>query len=100
MPVNENEIAIDRMHAANVNVKIGDTIRVGGQDFKVTALVALVNYSTLYEKPTDSMFDAIFFDVAMVTDEGFDRIKNNIHYNYAWTYNDKPEDEVEEKSFI
>jgi putative ABC transport system permease protein len=41
MPSSADEIAIDRMHAANVNVKIGDTIRVGGQDFKVTALVAL-----------------------------------------------------------
>ncbi len=98
MPSSADEIAIDRMHADNVKVKIGDTIRVGGQDFKVTALVALVNYSTLYEKPTDSMFDAIYFDVAMVTDEGFDRIKNNIHYNYAWTYNVKPVDEVEEKA--
>ena len=97
MPVNENEIAIDRMHANNVNVKVGDTIKVAGQDFKVTALIALVNYSTLYEKPTDSMFDAIYFDVAMVTDKGFDRIDKNIHYNYAWYYENKPADGVEEK---
>ena len=98
MPKNENEIAIDRMHADNVKIKVGDTISVGGEDYKVTALIALVNYSTLYEKPTDSMFDAIYFDVAIVTDEGFDRIDKGIHYNYAWTYNDKPTDETEEKS--
>lgn len=98
MPKNENEIAIDRMHADNVKIKVGDTISVGGEDYKVTALIALVNYSTLYEKPTDSMFDAIYFDVAIVTDEGFDRIDKGIHYNYAWTYNDKPADETEEKS--
>ena len=30
MPQNENEIAIDRMHADNVKIKIGDTINVGG----------------------------------------------------------------------
>ena len=99
MPQNENEIAIDRMHADNVNVKVGDTIIVGGVPFKVTALVALVNYSTLYEKPTDSMFDAIYFDVAIVTDEGFDRVDSNIKYNYAWKYKDKPADEVQEKTF-
>lgn len=97
MPENENEIAVDRMHADNVDIKIGDTIRVGGEDFKVTAFIALVNYSTLYEKPTDSMFDAIYFDVAIVTDEGFDRLTQSVHYNYAWTYNDKPADEKEEK---
>ena len=97
MPADENEIAIDRMHADNVKVKVGDTIKVAGQEFKVTALVALVNYSTLYEKPTDSMFDATYFDVAIVTDEGFERVNSNIHYNYAWTYNSKPADEAEEK---
>ena len=98
MPRKKNEIAIDRMHADNVNVKVGDNINVNGVNYKVTALIALVNYSTLYEKPTDSMFDAIYFDVAIVTDEGFDDIDKNLHYNYAWTYNDKPEDETEEKA--
>ena len=97
MPKNENEIAIDRMHAANVGVKVGDTIKVGGRDYKVTALIALVNYSTLYEKPTDSMFDATYFDVAMVTKEGWDRINQNVHYNYAWYYDKKPADDIEEK---
>ena len=97
MPENENEIAIDRMHAANVGIKVGDSIKVGGKDYTVTALIALVNYSTLYEKPTDSMFDAIYFDVAMVTKEGWDRIDQNIHYNYAWFYKEKPADDIEEK---
>ena len=98
MPENENEIAIDRMHAVNTNLKVGDTIGVDGAEFKITALIALVNYSTLYEKPTDSMFDATYFDVAMVTDEGFDKIHNSIHYNYAWKYNERPEDEIAEKA--
>lgn len=98
LPVNENEIAIDRMHADNVGIKIGDTISVGGEDFKVTGLIAMVNYSTLFEKSTDSMFDAIYFDVAIVTDKGFDRVNKNIHYNYSWLYENKPEDEIEEKA--
>ena len=97
MPKADNEIAIDRMHADNTGIKVGDTITVGDVEYKVTALVALVNYSTLYEKPTDSMFDAINFDVAIVTEEGFDNLHKNIHYNYAWTYNEKPEDQVKEK---
>ena len=43
------------------------------------------------------MFDALYFDVALVTNEGFDRIHKNTHFNYAWTYNNKPEDVVKEK---
>ena len=66
-PKTASEIAIDRMHADNNSIKVGDTIRVQGKDMKVTGLIAMVNYSTLYEKNTDSMFDAITFDVAVVT---------------------------------
>lgn len=98
LPENENEIAVDRMHADNVGMKVGDTIRVGGEKFEVVGLIAYVNYSTLHEKTTDLMFDAIKFDVAMVTDEGFDRLGESIHYAYAWKYKDAPADEKEEKA--
>ena len=98
LPENENEIAVDRMHADNVDMKVGDTIRVGGEKFEVVGLIAYVNYSTLHEKTTDLMFDAIKFDVAMVTDEGFDRLGESIHYAYAWKYEDAPADEKEEKA--
>ena len=83
-PQNENEIAVDRMHADNVGMKVGDTIKVSGKEFKVSGLIAYVNYSTLHEKKTDMMFDAIKFDVAMVTKEGFERLDKSIHYTYAW----------------
>lgn len=33
-PENENEIAVDRMHADNVGIKTGDTITVGDKKFK------------------------------------------------------------------
>lgn len=98
LPENENEIAVDRMHADNVDMKVGDTICVGGEEFEVVGLIAYVNYSTLHEKTTDLMFDAIKFDVAMVTDEGFDRLGESIHYAYAWKYKDAPADEKEEKA--
>ena len=98
LPENENEIAVDRMHADNVDMRVGDTIRVGGEKFEVVGLIAYVNYSTLHEKTTDLMFDAIKFDVAMVTDEGFDRLGESIHYAYAWKYKDAPADEKEEKA--
>lgn len=96
-PQNENEIAVDRMHADNVRMKVGDTIKVSGKEFKVSGLIAYVNYSTLHEKKTDMMFDAIKFDVAMVTKEGFERLDKSIHYTYAWKYEDEPADDIEQK---
>lgn len=97
LPETEDEIAIDRMHADNAGIKVGNTVTVGGQQYKVVGLIAYVNYSTLHEKSTDLVFDALKFDVAMVTDDGFDRLGSSIHYAYAWQYLEKPSDEKEEK---
>ncbi len=97
-PETENEIAVDRMHADNVGIQVGDEITVGGQSYTVTGLIAYVNYATLHEKSTDLMFDALKFDVAMVTDAGFDRLSEAVHYTYAWQYNQEVADEKEEKS--
>lgn len=96
-PENENEIAIDRMHADNAGIKTGDTITVGGRTYEVVGLISYVNYYTLHEKSTDFMFDAIRFDVAMVTEEGFARLGSSIHYCYAWKYMEAPAGEKEEK---
>ncbi|MGN0151354.1 MAG: FtsX-like permease family protein [Wujia sp.] len=96
-PEKEDEIVIDRMHADNVGIKVGDTVTVGGQLYKVTGLIAYVNYSTLHEKNTDLMFDALKFDVAMVTERGFERLNKTVHYAYAWQYVEEPADEIEEK---
>ncbi|MBD5543247.1 MAG: FtsX-like permease family protein [Lachnospiraceae bacterium] len=97
-PDTEDEIAIDRMHADNCGIKVEDIITVGGQSFKVVGLIAYVNYSTLHEKNTDLIFDALKFNVAMVTESGFNRLSQTIHYTYAWKYEKEPKDEKEEKT--
>lgn len=98
LPETENEIAVDRMHADNVGVKTGDTITIGGRKWNVVGLIAYVNYATLHEKNTDLIFDAINFDVAMVTTEGFDALTQPVHYSYAWHYKSMPLDEKQEKA--
>lgn len=95
-PEMEDEIAVDRMHADNTGIKIGDTVTVGSQSYQVAGLIAYVNYSTLHEKSTDFMFDALKFDVAMVTAEGFEHLSSEVHYAYAWQFEKKPDDETED----
>lgn len=96
-PQNEREIIIDRMHADNAGISVGDTISVGTESFKVVGLAAFVDYSTLYESNNDTMFDALTFNVAMTTKSGFERIKGRTNYVYAFCYDEKPADVIEEK---
>lgn len=97
-PTADDEIAVDRMHADNVGISVGDTVTVSGETFTVTGLIAYVNYATLHEKNTDLMFDALKFNVAMVTDGGFQRISESVHYAYAWRYRTTPADDAEQKT--
>lgn len=99
LPETKDEIALDRMHADNAGIKVGDIVTVGGCQYETVGLIAYVNYSTLHEKSTDLIFDALKFDVAMVTDEGFSRLDGAIHYTYAWQYAKRPVDVKEEKGF-
>ena len=95
LPQSKNEIAIDRMYADNNNYQVGQTIKVGKKKLKITGLVALSDYSALFSKNSDLMFDAIKFGVGIVSDEGFESFKDaKIYYNYAWTYNEVVDNEV------
>lgn len=89
LPKKTDEIAIDRMHADNIGVKVGDTLKIGKKTYTISGLVANVDYSSLFQKNSDVMFDALTFDVGLVTNEGFDAIDASTHYNYAYTFNNQ-----------
>ncbi len=97
LPESDGEIAIDRMHADNVGVTVGDSIRVDDETYEITGLIAYVNYTTLHEKNSDFMFDALKFNVAMLTPGDYDRLNSREHYSYSWKYEQSPADETEEK---
>lgn len=93
MPVSDSEIAIDRMYADNNKLEIGDTLTVDNIEYKISGLIALSDYSALFQNPSDMMFDAVKFGVALVTDDCFENMDDtHIHYSYSWKYNNPPED--------
>ena len=98
LPAGTGEIAIDRMYADNNNLSVGDTLRSGKRTWKITGLVALSDYSCLFQNNNDSMFDAVKFGVSVVTEEEFDSLdQEKLQYNYSWIYYEKPKTEKEEK---
>lgn len=96
LPANDGEIAIDRVFAKNNDISVGDSITLKGRKLLITGFVALPDYSTLFERNTDSMFDSVNFSVAVMTKSGFDALgSRNMEYNYAWLYNEAPADDIE-----
>lgn len=94
-PVASDEIAIDRIHANKNELEIGDTITVSGKELKISGLVALTDYSALYQSPTDTMFDTKKFGVGVMTEEGFEAIgEDRLHYSYSWRYSERPADDA------
>ncbi|MBQ4465122.1 MAG: ABC transporter permease, partial [Oscillospiraceae bacterium] len=94
----DSEITIDRMYADNNELHVGDTLTLCGKAFHITGLVALSDYSALYQSPTDMMFDAVKFGVGIVTEDAFDALRDtHLHYSYSWEYNHKPADDIAAK---
>ena len=86
------------MYADNNGLKVGDTLSDGKKDWTITGLVALSDYSALFQNNNDTMFDSVKFGVGVVTEEEFDNLdQDKLQYNYAWTYNEAPKTEKEEK---
>ena len=86
------------MYADNNSLKIGDTLSSGDKTWKIAGLIALSDYSALFQNNNDSMFDAVKFGVSVVTPEEFDSLdQEKLQYNYSWIYDKKPKDEKEEK---
>ena len=85
LPKSDDEIAVDRMYADNNKLSIGDVIKANDREYKISATVALSDYSAMFSDNDDMMFDAKLFGVAVVTDAAFDSYMNP-KYCYAWKY--------------
>ncbi|MCR5796462.1 MAG: ABC transporter permease [Eubacterium sp.] len=98
LPKQDGEIAIDRMYADNNKFDIGSEIIFRKAKFKVVGLVALSDYSALFEDNGDVMFDATEFGVAVTTGGSFDAFNKKLRrYQYSYKYKNAPKSEKEEK---
>lgn len=96
LPEADGEIALDRLYAENNGLEIGDEIRAGERTYTICGLTAFSDYSALFRKNTDTMFDAQRFSVAVVSDHDFAEADADPVYVYAW----KGELELEETASI
>lgn len=85
-PANEHEIALDRVFCTHNNIHVGDTVTAGGVDFTVSGIMTLPDYSALFQKNSDFVFDSLTFTVATVSDKGFSAIEKTGSSPTTYTY--------------
>lgn len=90
-PKHKDEIGMDRLYCKNNDIKIGDTVISDGRTLKVTGIIALPDYSSMFQDMSSMMFDSVKFGVGYVSPETFDAMKGkNLKYSYAWVYKKGP----------
>ncbi|MDY6368148.1 MAG: FtsX-like permease family protein [Clostridia bacterium] len=100
LPDSASEIALDRLYCENNKINVGDSYKVGEKTYKVTAFISLFDYSCLFKRNTDTMFNAQTFTVALLTAQGFNDVgEGNLVYNYAYNFPETlSETDVHEKN--
>ena len=90
-PESAGEIALDRVFCAHNNIQVGDTVAVAGTEYHVSGIMTLPDYSALFEKNSDFVFNSLTFTVATVTDDAFAGIEkagNTPTYTYSLRFDD------------
>lgn len=90
LPKTDQEIAIDRLFAANTGIKIGDNITLINQSYQVVGTISVPDYSSLFKSNNTMVMDALHFGIAVVSEKAFGEFsKEGIVFRYAYYYKDR-----------
>ena len=100
LPETKDETATDRLFMENNGLSLGDQMTIGGREYTICGVVAVPDYSCLYKRNSDMMFDAQSFTYALVTEESFeDMTAGGLTWNYVWYWKeDLTEEERNDRS--
>lgn len=89
LPVEDNEIALERLFAINRDIKVGDEITLNNIKFTVTALIAVPDYSALFKSNQDLLMNTDGFGISLVTKDGFKKFDaDTCTYRYSYIFED------------
>lgn len=90
LPEKADEIALDHVFASNRGISIGETIKLLGNEYKITGTVALPDYTSLFMNNTDLVMNTNHFCVSVLSEEGFDELEGRqITYRYSYRLDDR-----------
>lgn len=83
----ENSILLNSFIADAQKIKIGDTIEIADHKYTVNGYFVRPDYTYMLQNLDDSFVSTSSFGIAMLTDEGFAKLKNEIKY-YSVVFKD------------
>ena len=72
----KDEIVLEKRYCEEHDIKVGDSITIGGDSYNVTGIGSSVDYDAPYRKMADTAIDSKVFGTAFVTEEGYKELKS------------------------
>ena len=91
-PQADDEVAIDRVFAANNELAVGDTVDLCGRTYTISGIMTQPDSQALFLNNSDFTINTITFGVAEVTDAGFAALEaagGAPTYTYSFTFNNR-----------
>ncbi len=85
-PSDINEIALEKRYAAEHNVKVKDSIKIAGVNYKVTGIAVTSDYDAPLKSISDTSCNSKCFGLAFMTNEAYERFKESGKAQKAETY--------------
>ena len=95
----EDELVLERKFAENNEIKVGDTLELGGRTFTVTGIGTVPDYNSVLKSLGDTSCDTLNFGLAFVTKDMYKILQKegksakSEEYYYAYHLNGKMTDE-------
>lgn len=95
----EDELVLERKFAENNEIKVGDTLELGGRTFTVTGIGTVPDYNSVLKSLGDTSCDTLNFGLAFVTKDMYKILRKegksakSEEYYYAYHLNGKMTDE-------
>ena len=91
-PQAADEIAIDRVFAANNDIGIGDAVTLNGREFTVVGIMTTADNQALFQNNSDFTVNTLGFGVAELSERGFEALASDGYepdYTYSYRFGDR-----------
>ena len=91
-PQADDEVAVDRVFAANNDLAVGDKVELCGRAYTICGIMTLPDSQALFLNNSDFTVNTITFGVAEVTDAGFAALEDAggaPTYTYSFTFKNR-----------